>query len=259
MKKEETRIQMLNRMLREKESVTLEEAVKALAVSEATARRLFIKLEQEGQLLRTHGAVRLHQAFLSEYSYRLSESTRAEEKKRIGCCAAQQIQDAENLFLDSGTTVMHFAVAIAKRLQMKELHDVRIVTNSLVCIDLLAELCPVRALGGMVRASRHDICGPVSERELQNYSFDRAILGADAVALNGALMTTDESTAALNALAAMRSCHVMVLCDSSKYNRSALVQYAVAEKERFSFFTDKGLSEQIARRLRELGFSLVQA
>ena len=82
--------------------VSVKNLAEQLAVSEATIRRDLQALATQGNLELTHGGARV--ICNSDYSF-LSKSLRnVEAKKTIARMASQLVDDADQVFLDSGTT-----------------------------------------------------------------------------------------------------------------------------------------------------------
>lgn len=251
MKKEELRIRRLEDLLLEKERVSIHEAVERLEVSEATVRRLFSNLEKQGKLLRIHGGVCRTRQSSCEYSYDQSKHSFVAEKELIGIAAAAMVKNSAMIFLDSGTTVLQAAKALASRLTLGELENIRIVTNSIICQEILATLCPLTLTGGLVRPKRHDLCGNNAEQTIEQYNFDMALLGADSINIRGELLTTDEQTAAMNRRVLLRSREVLLLTDSSKFYSNSYIIYGRINASHFTLITDKQPPDSLLKYLEQ--------
>jgi len=97
---------------------------KELIVSEATARRLFAKLEEESKLLRIHGGVQAAPELSNDYSFRFSAAQNLDKKEAIGKKAAATVKSGSRLFMDAGTTVLKMAEALSLRLQTGEIKNI---------------------------------------------------------------------------------------------------------------------------------------
>jgi DeoR/GlpR family transcriptional regulator of sugar metabolism len=213
------RLQILGRM-------DVDSACRELDASPATVRRLFHDLAEAGTVLRIHGGVQLSPAAGFDYSYRQEAERNRNWKREIGRLAASLIADGEKTFLDSGTTVMAAAEAIAARLNAGTLRDVLVVTNSFTAVEILARHTKVILAGGETRIERRDVCGALAESVLERFRFDKAFIGADAIDPKMGLMATDERTARMNELVIARSSATVVLADSDKFGRNSFVSYA---------------------------------
>jgi DeoR/GlpR family transcriptional regulator of sugar metabolism len=222
----EKRTTKLLGLLQSTEKLDIATVVNTLKISEATARRLFTLLENEGKVIRIHGGVRLAPELEYDYSFRALASRRKEQKTAIGEVATETVDDGDRLFLDSGTTILRFAEALSRKIQAGELKGVSVVTNSLSHIETLSSCCKVILTGGEIRTERRDVCGSVAEKNLAQYHFNKVFLGADAINIDNGFMTSDEKTAEICRIAISNSDKIFVLADSEKFNRKSFVTYA---------------------------------
>ncbi len=239
-------------MLSEKKRLDIKSVVDALSISEATARRLFIDLEKSGKLIRIHGGIQAAPEIAPDYSFRLSAVCRTPEKNAIGAAAAKNVHSGDRIYLDSGTTVLKMADALASRLRHGEISKVSIVTNSLSCMDNLSELAEVILVGGIIRPARRDVCGPLAEKNLVLYHFNKAFLGADAIVPSGDLLTTDDRTAIINEVVIRNSDTVFILTDSSKFSSKAFVAYANLKNINAIVISDEKMSKKSLNELRSM-------
>jgi DeoR/GlpR family transcriptional regulator of sugar metabolism len=256
MTKRESRKAKVLEVLSEQPEVTVEDASKLLHVSDATVRRLFSELQEAGKIIRTHGGARLIPDLGTAYSYAVSATRRKNEKKAVGRGAAGMVNSGDRLFLDSGSTVFRFAESLHDRLKAGELTDIHVITNSVILIELLAEVCRVLLLGGEFRPERRDVCGPVTEKTLFDYHVDKAFFGADAVNSRG-LMTTDSRTARIVEIVLERSGQAFVLADSEKFGRFSYVRYG-GLGDVTGIITDAGFSEEDAERYNAAGANIIR-
>jgi len=243
MNKHELRSIRLLEMLHSSKRLGVKSVARSLAISEATARRFFSQMEEEGKVIRVHGGVQLAPQLGYDYSFRASAAHHQRQKQLIGAQAAGLVRDGERVFLDSGTTVLKLAETLSLRIQTGALKNLVVLTNSLTHLETLARWCKVILIGGEIRVERRDVCGTLAETNLQAFHVNRAFLGADAVSLNGGFMTTDERTSKMNQCVVERADHAYVLVDSSKFGRSSFVQYADFGQVE-TVFTDAGLARE---------------
>lgn len=231
---------------------------KELMVSEATARRLFARLEQEDKLLRVHGGIQVRPEFSNDYSFRFSSAQNIIEKDAIGKAAAAIVENNSCLFLDAGTTVLKMAEALSLRLQTGEIKNITVITNSLSFLTNLAEHCDVILLGGKLRAGRHDVCGSLTRQNLKNFHCDQVFFGIDAISMDGELMTTDTETAEINSLFIEQSKESYILSDSTKFNKTSLLTFGNLS-DISGLITDSNITKKQVKTFEKLGTKVITA
>ena len=190
-------------------------------------RRVFRRLEKTGDYLRYYGGLRLafEEGAANDYYYEGTENRHVAAKLKIADIALSLVQDGDEIYLDSGTTLARFAAKLAEALDKKQLRDVHIFTNSLVNLNLLKRH-EVTLIGGKFRDLRKDFHGYTAEETIKSLHFKKCFLGADAYSAQNGFTTTDFSTARLNELVLERSEEKYVLMDSSKFFLSSVVSYS---------------------------------
>ena len=208
-------------------TISIAEAVKVTDSSESTVRRIFKRLESNGNCLRYYGGIRLNTdaGIDTDYYYESTENKNIEAKLKIAKLAVSLVRDDDVIYLDSGTTLARFAAKLAEALDKKTIKRVKIFTNSLVNLNLLKKF-DVTLIGGTFRDLRKDFHGYTAEYTLKSLHFKKCFLGADAYSSENGFTTTDFSTARLNELVLERSEKKYVLMDSSKFFLSSIVSYS---------------------------------
>ena len=209
------------------QKLTLWEAMEMLSISESTARRMFAKLEKEGHAIRTHGGIQAAGHVKTLYSFEYGVRTNIEKKTAIARQAVRFLEDGDVVFCDSGTTMQCFCAELISRLQREKL-SIKVYTNSLANLELLAPHVQVHLVGGAYRANRKDFCGYLTEQALNGLFFTKSFVGADGC-MGTRFTTTDFDTAKMNQIAMQNSEQTFMLVDSSKFGNSSHVAYAQAE------------------------------
>lgn len=245
-------------MVRQYGRLSVADAVNTLKSSEATVRRYFNELENSGEVMRVYGGICLPvSAPGGEYHFSDRAMTRIAEKQAIGRTAASLVSDNARLFFDSGTTVRECGNALVERIGREEVHDINIVTNSLIYNDNLPLCSHLSLIGGAVRPRRMDLCGMVALNNLERYNFSMAFLGADGVAADGTLTTTDEETSILAAAVLSRSRHGVILADSSKLGYASFAPYSRLDGEKFTLITDDQAEDSLLENFRQVGVRVI--
>lgn len=252
MTKVQRREEELMRLLTASRKLELSEAMQFLQASESTVRRLFIRLEESGRAIRTHGGLQLAPTGAADYSYEQWETKNMEEKARIARMGAEMVEDGDILFLDSGTTLAQFSSALARRLERKELKQITVFTNSLVNLELLAKRVNVHLIGGQYRINRRDFCGYLAEEAVSGLHFSKCFLGCDGYSPSVGFTATDFSTARLSELALQGSDQRIILADAEKFRSASVVGYSKGQPVTH-VVTDAPPDDEILRSLEERG------
>jgi DeoR family transcriptional regulator of aga operon len=238
--------------LQEYGKVNVSDLSKKCNVSEVTIRNDLIKLEQKGMLIRTRGGA-LRQESVSR-DFELSEKRRRNirEKQLIGKKAAELIQDGEKIIFDSGTTTMEVARNLSGH------SDLTILTNA---INIAASLtgnrsCRVIMLGGLLRFKSLSLVGTQAEENLRNYSCDKLFLGVDGIDSHYGLTTPNFEEAHLNRIMIEVVKEVVVVTDSSKFQRRSFAFISPIEKVH-TIITDRGIPENEYKILIEMGIRVI--
>ena len=157
-------------LLTEKKYLSVEELSQVMSVSKVTIRSDLSALEVNGKVMRTHGGAMIAEIAPRVVSRSLLE--REDEKKRIGKKAASLIPDDAVVILDSGSTTVRIAEALAGR-------SLTVVTNSLLVADILHKEKNVELtlLGGSFRQNIMGCTGPITKLDLSQIHADFYFLG----------------------------------------------------------------------------------
>lgn len=224
-----------------------------LAVSEMTVRRYLTKLEKQSLVKRTHGGAFPGQDMI-EVDYRVRETVRKEEKEAIGRLAYSLIEPGESIFIDSGSTPAFLAGAIdgTKR--------ITVITNSTVVLHTLEEKPGVEtiSLGGKVFRSSHSLVGLLAEEAVSQFHFTKAFMGTTGVDLGRGFTQGNVEEVPVKKLVVSNSREVIVLADSSKFNRAVLVLFMNLQQVD-TVISDWGLADEHRLALEENGIRVMIA
>lgn len=220
--------------------VEAKELAATLRVDSSTIRRDLEALASAGHLQRTHGGARA-QTDAVDVPYNAREGDQLPAKQAIAAVAGDLVRDGDSLLLDSGSTTRELAMALRGR------RDLTIVTNDLEIGRLVADYPGTHLLvtGGELLASTYTLFGQRAVAFIEDLRVDWAFLGADAIDVQDGVTNTNTLEIPLKRamLAAGRT--TVVLADSSKFGRRALVMVAtLAEVDQV--ITDSRLSAEAA-------------
>ena len=224
--------------------LSLTDAVNLLKVSESTVRRLFIRLEKDGHVIRNYGGVQYFSEPNMNYSFEQLEGRNVAQKQAIAAYAVLLVENNDTIYIDSGTTLSHFSALLNARIETDALQNVTIFTNSLMNLNTLQKQARLHLIGGEYRQNRKDFCGYLTEETLKSLRFTKCFLGSDGYRPSFGFTTTDFHTARLNEFVLKNSQQSFVLMDSSKFDTSALVSYTRVHTVGL-LITDQKLPDQI--------------
>lgn len=211
---------------------TIDNLARDFGVSPQSVRRDIIRLDADGLLQRFHGGVGLRETSARMgYAEKLAVATDA--KRRIAEKAASLIPDGSVVFLDVGTTVEAVARALSEK------RALRVFTASLAAAGILAGRPGIDlfVMGGFVRGLDGAVVGETTMSMLARFRFDFAVIGFSGIDRDGAPMDYDLEKVAIKQAAIDQSNRSLLVGDSSKFRRTAVVRFA-GEAKSLVFVTE---------------------
>ena len=201
--------------------VFVQDLANQLDVTTMTIRRDLDTLEREGHLVRTHGGAVIAKAGIIEFSFKRQGQKRALEKRSIAQKCVALVKTGMTVSLDTGTTVLEVAKAIAGTPNLTALTSSLVIASALYArgnVDLVL-------LGGKVRRGSPDLTGWLTEENLKHFRVDMAFLGADGADRDG-VFTSDESVARVSQAMIACAATTVVVADNTKFQRPSFLRYA---------------------------------
>jgi len=233
-------------LLNERQQLTVEDACKIFKISEATVRRDFVTLAEEGKAEKTWGGLRiLDSGAQPMLPSGLREGLYLEEKRRIASHAADFCSDGDIVFIDGGTTTLQMARWLASR-------PLRVVTNSLLVAHEIDRLrsgpqgAEVFLTGGYLYPRSGLLVGPESIDSLHRHHATTAFLSVGGVNEEG-IFNNHHLVVEVERVMIARSARVVLLADHSKFNRQELVRECAWEE--IDFLVTDAQPEENYRRL----------
>ena len=243
-------------LLYEKEEISTATIAELYGISLPSVRRLCALLEKERRVIRVHGGIRSFKAKKSAYNFEIVDAEYAEEKAAIAHYVTGLVESRQSLFLESGTTLKQFALALVERLRAGELSDVVVFTNSIINLEILQTVCKVFVIGGLYRPERRDFCGFLSERLIRSLRFDMCFIGADGINLESGIMAFDAESAHLDELLIKNSDKTILMSNSEKFQKTALIPFC-SVKDMHIIVTDSKLPQEIRNEYLDAGVNIV--
>lgn len=249
----ERREQIIQR-LRQQGSVQVNDLSVAFGVSTVTIRNDLAFLEKQGIAVRAYGGALIcdGNASATEPSVEDKSSLNTDVKRNIALAAVQLIKSGYRVILDSGTTTYEIAR------MLRQHTDVIAMTNGMNVANALLEAEGVELLmtGGHLRRQSQSFYGDQAEHSLQNYHFDMLFLGVDAIDLERGVSTHNEDEARLNRRMCEVAERIIIVTDSSKFNRSSL--HKIIDTQRIdTIIVDENVPVDSLEGLRKSGIEVI--
>lgn len=223
-----------------------------LDVSTATIRRDLNELEQRGMIRRIHGgAVLASVSTTFEYQYHDKVALRMEEKKRIAIFAAEEVQDGDAIFLDSGTTTYQIASLLGSK------KNLTVITYDMSIASILNNHTSAQIIvtGGIVRPYYNVLLGSITEAFIQNMMVDKVFISADAIHQNFGISNANYIESGVKSLLVKAGKKVILVADRTKFGKVAVSKFCDLEDIDL-LITDKEVSQDMVTAIQEKGISI---
>jgi DeoR family glycerol-3-phosphate regulon repressor len=226
---------------------SVDELAEIFQTTPQTIRKDLSALEQNNQIMRFHGGASLVAG--SEY---LSVDARKEiardEKEKIGQALASLVPNNSVLMLNAGTTTITSVPYFSSHLGLKVVTDSVLLANGLrECVGL-----EVMIPAGIVRSSDGAVLGESAVDFIRQFRADLAIIGAAAIAKDGALLDYDLRETAVTKAIIQSARNVILAADSSKFGQSAPIKFGHISDAN-TLVTDANASKELRNLCAEQG------
>jgi DeoR family transcriptional regulator, ulaG and ulaABCDEF operon transcriptional repressor len=252
---ERERWQVIRALLRERSLVRIADACRATGASEASIRRDFARLAEQGLAIRVHGGLEAIPGAAGGQGDVLSLATRAfdvsqtlniEAKRAIAKAAVALCADGDTIIVNGGTTTFQMGEFLRER-------RLKVLTNSYPLAEVLIRdgKCRVALPGGEVYREQGMIVSPFDEDAIQHYSASRMFMSAISIGPLG-VIEGDPLLARAESKLLKRADKLVVLADSSKFvSRGSLVVCPLSRVN--TLITDSAAPASALDMLREAG------
>lgn len=237
-------------------TVNTKELSNFYSISEVSIRKDLKNLERKGLLIRARGGAykpRNKPNITKEVHLQKKKTLNLPQKQKIGQIAADLVHDGDTIILDSGTTTLQMTA------HLKSIKNLKVITTSLDIALELASFPNIEIIltGGNIRPVSRSLIGVIAANTIRQFFCDKLFLGVDGLDLETGLYTPNIEEASLNRLMIDQAAKVIVLADSSKFNKKS---FAFIEKlSRIDVVvTDDKIEELDKKHLQDLGIRVLR-
>lgn len=243
--------------LQERASATVNELSGLCDVSEVTIRQDLNQLSDEGLLVRTRGGALLANRNAKESTFAVRQELNAAAKQRIGELAAEMVDSGDTVFIDSSSTGVSVARALAAR---RELLDVTVITNGLyAALELVGHRhFSTIVAGGHMDPKAASLTGSFAWKHLERVTANIGFFGTRGLSLAYGVTELNIHEADVKQMMVARCLDVVIVTDSSKFDDASLVTFAEVSNINH-LVTDDAAPSEVLNELRERGITIVLA
>lgn len=217
-------------------------------VSEMTLRTDLKVLDQQNRIIRIHGGAKsLDQVTKNDDFLKQRYIRNTEEKKIIAQKALDLVKPGHTIFIDSGSTTTMLSHILKDQPNT-------FVTSGLTCAIEMAKLksAKVSLTGGNLNNRSLSVNGFEGLRLIERVNFDEAFIGVTNFSFKTGFTCESESDAELKKAAIQKANKVIILMDSSKYERKGT--YTICNLDDVAaIVSDDKLPQEFIKKCEELG------
>ena len=250
MDKTERHQKILDYMLYNNKSATIEKLKDICGVTSETIRKDLIELEERQKVCRVLGGAVLYEKiderpFLNRYRENLKQ------KLEIARTVAAMIEDRDFIALDSGSTNLCLVMNFPKR-------QVSVLTNSLDIAKELSKQEDVRVFvaGGELRETNMSMTGEATERLITNYHVKKVFLTSEGVSLNYGIMDAYEPESRVKRVMMSIATERYLVVDHTKF--SVITPVCTASiKDLTAIITDSEIDKEVVKQYTQAGIKVI--
>ena len=244
---------ILNKLKKEGR-VSITGLTEEIHVSSVTIRKDLKMLQDKKLLFRTKGGGSLTNPYAVDRPINEKELINADEKKKIAKAALELIGLTDSIMIGTGTTVFELARILNPS------HKLTAITPALkVGLELSSRShVEVLQLSGLIRPNSSSVAGASALQVLDEISCDLLFLGIDGIDLEHGVSISNIPEAALNRKMIEASQTLILLADSTKFNKRGLGKICNLDQVEY-IVTDKNVPEKTLAALQEKGIKVIIA
>lgn len=199
-------------VLKEKDTMTIEEIAEKVFFSQSTVRRDIKALEQQGYVHSLYGGVMLSEYRNSIVPVNMRNSSFSSVKESLAKKAAELVFDGAVVIMDSASTVRRICKYIKPHVRVK------IITNNLCLFDEPhGDNIKMYCTGGLYNSLNRNFVGAGAEKYIKDINADILFFSSQGLSEDGDITDASEEETALRSVMLEHASQKVFLCDSSKF------------------------------------------
>jgi DeoR/GlpR family transcriptional regulator of sugar metabolism len=206
-------------LLEQQGSVTVSFLAEYFGISKVTIRRHIDKIAKDIKTIqRVRGGAISNKIEPTYEPLEIKAKKFIKIKEKIGNMATSLIKEGDTIILDSGSTNQYIAGGLGS------FKEITIITNDLEIALIVARFAHLKTIfaGGEIRPYLFSSYGPLTENFFDSLVVDKLFLGVAAIDLDMGITNTEINEATLKQKMINSSKEIIVMADSSKFNKSSL-------------------------------------
>lgn len=234
------------KMLTKDEDIKTSTLAKYFSVTTETIRKDFVFLQNTGVIQKLHGKARIVNTSSMDTPIDIRTFQMQNEKLLIAKRALEMVENHSLIFIDGGST----ALEIAKLLNQKE--DLVVITTSLIAASIIAkQKNTVYVASGFVEGAAMIINGPFLFESIKQFKPVIAFMGTNGLLYHDGPTSKNYKDIEVKNAIVKNSSTTVVVCDSSKFHESGILQYATWGDIDY-IITDEGIPGDSKEHIEQL-------
>ncbi len=228
-----SRLNSIEQYVISKETVSIDELCEVFGVSKNTIRRDLNDLEARGHIAKVYGGVTIVGS-PGAVPMPVRSNLNSSDKNQIGMLAANEVQDGDTIFIDSGSTTVCLLRYLSSRKR------VTVITHSLGAMSEASKYdnLSLISLGGIYNAATDSFTGLSTFEMLSGMTINKAFMAATGISLESGMTNTTFLEAEIKRGVVQHAGGIYLLADSSKLDKSAVISFCPL-KDITAFITDR--------------------
>ncbi len=239
--------------LEQDKRVVVAELAERFAVTTMTVRRDLRRLAEINVVTLVHGGAIYNEGGATLPTVTARARVMQTTKLRLAEACAARVQEGNAIYLDTGSTCMSIAQALANR------KNIAVLTHSLGVMNILSnsEGLQLFTMAGQYNAKLKGFFGDLTCRDIDGFRIDAAFLGTCALSLDGGMMSTDAIDQCVKRKIIETAHKNIAVVDHTKIGKDAFLRVCDL-RDLDSIITDKEADAAFVASAQKLGIEVVQ-